>query len=490
MPCRKTSMKWKWNKGLKKEDEPAPAENTSATEGTPTEGGSESTPTASTSKNFFKSMWANLDPQKKQRATIAAVAMSFILVVAALVSMSSFMSKKKGDANLSKQDKIAQKNYGKMSLLSDRVERDLWVAAEGQNIKALEKETADTKAMLTTIRSDLDAMMAKQKSEGAEKAKDKSAATGSEPIKMPPMPGKAGIVPPPPPPTAAGKGIPQQAAGTPAGMPAGSHQVPAIVNAPRTSGGIRIVEDEQKGKSEELGTQGNKRKVKHDEWLPTGSFMKAVLLNGIDAPTSGGAQAEPYPVLMSIMDLSILPNRFRLDIRECFVIGAGYGNISDERAYIRTERLSCVRKNGQAVDFELSGHIIGEDGKLGMRGRVVSKQGQQIAMALFAGTLSGFSSAMKPVGTVKLDITGGSDDSRTTTATRSGVDDVLASAGLGGAGSALDRVAQYYLKMAEKLFPVIEIDAGRHIEVVILKGRSLKDNPDEEGGAGDFRTKK
>jgi conjugal transfer pilus assembly protein TraB len=105
-----------------------------------------------------------------------------------------------------------------------------------------------------------------------------------------------------------------------------------------------------------------------------------------------------------------------------------------------------------------------------MRGRLVSKQGQQIVMALLAGTLSGFSTAMKPTGTVTLNI----GDSTTTTTQTNDVKDVLASAGLGGAGSALDRVAQYYLKMAEKLFPVIEIDAGRSIEVVILKGRSMQ----------------
>jgi conjugal transfer pilus assembly protein TraB len=243
------------------------------------------------------------------------------------------------------------------------------------------------------------------------------------------------------------------------------------------SGAIRIIEDELKGKTKEAEhDQSASKKGKNDEWIPSGSFMKVVLLNGIDAPTSGGSQAEPYPVLMSILDLTTLPNRFRLDMRECFVIGAGYGNLSDERAYIRTERLSCVRKDGQAVDFDLKGHIIGEDGKLGLRGRVVSKQGQQIGMALFAGTLAGLGTALKPTGNVTLNL----GDNSTTSVTRPNVGDVATSAGLGGVGNALDRVAQYYLKWAEKLFPVIEIDAGRSVEVVILQGRSLK-----QTGTGD-----
>jgi conjugal transfer pilus assembly protein TraB len=44
-------------------------------------------------------------------------------------------------------------------------------------------------------------------------------------------------------------------------------------------------------------------------------------------------------------------------------------------------------------------------------------------------------------------------------------------AGLGsGVGKALDRLAQYYIKLAENTFPVIEVDAGREVDVVITKG--------------------
>ena len=39
-----------------------------------------------------------------------------------------------------------------------------------------------------------------------------------------------------------------------------------------------------------------------------------------------------------------------------------------------------------------------------------------------------------------------------------------------GVGKALDRLAQYYIKLAEQTFPVIEVDAGREIDVVITKG--------------------
>ena len=54
-------------------------------------------------------------------------------------------------------------------------------------------------------------------------------------------------------------------------------------------------------------------------------------------------------MLIRLSDNSVLPNRFRGEYRDCFVVAAGYGDISAERAYLRTESLSCVRADGAAV---------------------------------------------------------------------------------------------------------------------------------------------
>jgi len=43
-----------------------------------------------------------------------------------------------------------------------------------------------------------------------------------------------------------------------------------------------------------------------------------------------------------------------------------------------------------------------------------------------------------------------------------------------GTGKALDRLANYFLDMAEDLFPVIEIDAGRAVELVVNRGAALR----------------
>jgi conjugal transfer pilus assembly protein TraB len=206
----------------------------------------------------------------------------------------------------------------------------------------------------------------------------------------------------------------------------------------------------------------------HDSrrYIPSGAFTRAILLGGLDAPTGGQAQRNPQPVLLRLVDNAVLPNRFRSRIKECFVVGAGYGDVSSERAYIRTESLSCVTREGTAIDVPVKGYVAGEDGKAGMRGRLVSKQGQVLANALLAGVASGIGHAFQQSATTlsvsPLGATGTVEPGK------------QFEAGLGtGVGRAMDRLAQYYISLAEKMFPVIEIDAGRSVDMVVTQGVSL-----------------
>lgn len=209
-------------------------------------------------------------------------------------------------------------------------------------------------------------------------------------------------------------------------------------------------------------------------YLPSGAFTRAVLLGGLDAPTGGQAQRNPQPVLLRLADNAILPNQFRARVKECFVVGAGYGDVSSERAYIRTESLSCVTRDGTAIDVPVKGYVAGEDGKAGMRGRLVSKQGQILANALLAGVASGIGHAFQQSSTTL---------SVSPLGTTSTVDPgKQLEAGLGtGVGKALDRLAQYYISLAEKVFPVIEVDAGRSVDVVLTQGVALPGTLDAAG---------
>lgn len=204
-----------------------------------------------------------------------------------------------------------------------------------------------------------------------------------------------------------------------------------------------------------------------DIQLLAGAIIRGTLITGMDAPTHDLAKREPYPALLRIQKEAILPNRHHVDIRECFLIMAGFGDLSSERAYLRAETLSCILENERVVETKLDAYAVGEDGKAGVRGRLVSKQGQLVAKSMMAGFLQGLAGAfdVNPVPTIQT-----SDIGRSPVYQSVMSEDALYGAALKGTGKALDRIAKFYLDMAQNMFPVIEIDASREIEFVVTRG--------------------
>lgn len=213
--------------------------------------------------------------------------------------------------------------------------------------------------------------------------------------------------------------------------------------------------------------------------LPAGSMLSGVLVTGMDAPTGRQAQRDPFPSLIRIKTEAILPNRFRADFRECLLIAGGWGDLSSERAYMRSERLSCVRNDGTVLEASIEAFASGEDGKAGIRGRLVSKQGQLIAKSLTAGIMQGAAAAfdVKQVPSINITRSGvGGGDVQSPVYEQAFDSNALQAAGARGVGTALERIADYYLEMAENIFPVIEIDAMREVDFIVNRGMTVKFN--------------
>ena len=198
--------------------------------------------------------------------------------------------------------------------------------------------------------------------------------------------------------------------------------------------------------------------------VPAGSFVKGRLLNGLDAPSSGAAKSSPHPVAIQIIDKSILPNKFKADIKECVAIGSGYGELSSDRAILRVENLSCVKKDGTSITSKGSsiGYVTGEDGKIGLSGRVVSKQGAILARALVAGFAEGMSKVFTQSNTYVA-------TSATGTISTPDPNKAFESSMFGGGAEASKKVAEYYLKLNDEMFPIVEIAVGRKCDIIFTK---------------------
>lgn len=214
-------------------------------------------------------------------------------------------------------------------------------------------------------------------------------------------------------------------------------------------------------KIEPVITKDNRKRI--EDYTPAGSFFRAVILGGVDAPTGGQAQDNPHPVLMRVDDLAFLPNNFRFDVKSCNITGTAYGDISSERAIVRTEKISCISNDGFVYEKKIKGHLYGEDGKAGIRGTLVSKQGQVLANALFAGVGAGIGQAFQQQA---------SNYSTSALGSVQSIDaDKIGMAGAGaGVSTALNKLSEYYINLAEQMFPVIEVSAGRVGDIVLVSG--------------------
>ena len=322
---------------------------------------------------------------------------------------------------------------------------DAWItrsevslAAMAERMAAYEKENALLKNRIERLAEDALSAQASTDTE------ERSAESLLPPLPEPPPPRKS--LPPPEAPPAPER-IPTNRPG-PASAP------PAIVRVAFT----------------QVGGQGDDAAHPHiNETLPAGTFVNAVMLNGLAAPTGNLGQRNPHPILMELVDVGNLPNRFAHRVKACRIIAAGHGELSDERAYLRLERLSCVLRTGEVISKEARGYVSGEDGKNGLAGVLVTKQGAFVARALLAGIFSGLGDAI------------GRSFANVSTSALGTVESIdpgdIGKAGLSeGVSNAAEKVADWYLARADEVFPFIEIEAGRIVTVTFTEDIDLGAN--------------
>src|SRR3990170_953448 len=94
-------------------------------------------------------MFQNLTAKQKQRTFVVGIIAAFI----GFILLASYVTQKKGETV--KEGKKAR-GAKKMTLLTEKVGKDLWIAAEGQNIKALEKSNEEMRARVDQLTKEIE----------------------------------------------------------------------------------------------------------------------------------------------------------------------------------------------------------------------------------------------------------------------------------------------------------------------------------------------
>ena len=208
-------------------------------------------------------------------------------------------------------------------------------------------------------------------------------------------------------------------------------------------------------------------------WLPAGAHAEAVVLAGVDASAGISSQGDPRPVLMRITGPAWTAAEdgaaLKVDVDGCTVTGAAHGDLSSEKVYVRFRTMTCAGPEpGTVIETDVAGFVAGS-GKTGVRGPVVSREGDLVEKAFLAGMVSGVGQGVSQAFQPQAVATGAGGAAVANTALSD-----IGRAGLGaGASSAGQKVADYMIRRAEQYQPVIQLQAGTKVTLVFLEGARI-----------------
>lgn len=223
--------------------------------------------------------------------------------------------------------------------------------------------------------------------------------------------------------------------------------------------------------------KSSKKNIKN--YIPAGTHVRAVLLTGVVVGTGSDVQSNPEPVEIRLTDEGIFGKGNRnKQMKEATIIGGCEGNLSSERAKCRLHTLSLINDKGEIIEKPVEGWMVGEDGRPGIKGKIVDKASDILRMAMLNGVLGGMSNFFESQATAGvspvLALTGQQNTKLNNIATlKAGV--------ASGSSDAFSKMADFLMERFNSMSPQISVDSSREIDVVFKHGVSLyADEQDEK----------
>ncbi|WP_341761818.1 TraB/VirB10 family protein [Candidatus Tisiphia endosymbiont of Thecophora atra] len=201
-------------------------------------------------------------------------------------------------------------------------------------------------------------------------------------------------------------------------------------------------------------------------YIPETSYVSGYLLGGLAVSTALNTPNEhATPIVIRLTERGNLPKNFNLDITTCRILGSSYGDLSSERVIIRLEKMVCIDPITELViTSNIAGIVHGPDGMNGIKGKVVATSSKHIKNALIGGVISGLSQSSKGLDSMTITSLGA------IASQKKGFKDMVTDGILSGTSNAAEKIADYYLRMAENMSPVLTIPSGVKVDVVFMKG--------------------
>jgi hypothetical protein len=197
-----------------------------------------------------------------------------------------------------------------------------------------------------------------------------------------------------------------------------------------------------------------------DHYIRAGSIARGILLSGVRAATGTTAATDPVPMLIGLRESEAIANG---QLKECYIVASGYGDLSSESIKVRPETLSCVNKNNkEIVTTSVVGFIADGDGTAGLKGRVEENTQGFVSLSALGSGISGLSAAVMPEQERLINENGIVEKAL-------GAGKRLGKGFLGGSSKAMDKLSEYYLERAKQLQPYVFVAAQRAVDVVFTE---------------------
>jgi hypothetical protein len=201
--------------------------------------------------------------------------------------------------------------------------------------------------------------------------------------------------------------------------------------------------------------------------LPAGSFVRGRLLTGLFATTHAGGA---LPALFAVREAFTGPNQTAIPLQGCLALGKAQADLASLRAIVQLTTLACVWPDGRPFEQAIAGYATGRDGTLGLPGRMEQRAGAYLGRTFLASLVAGAAEAFAAAErTTQITPLGGSQSVVT--------GDTGKFAAFSALSTASAKVADFYLAQAEQLLPVVWVESGQDVQLVLQQGVTLTGLP-------------
>lgn len=230
---------------------------------------------------------------------------------------------------------------------------------------------------------------------------------------------------------------------------------------------------------ESINNKSKIRTKKIGTYIPAGSYVEAKMISGVDAGIGITAESDPRQVLLRVTGKVISAghgkNYLTTDkLMGCVVQCQATGDLSSEKAYLKPVIMTCAKDSESIIEVPVKGYV-SANGKVGIRGEIVSREGDLVAKSFLSGLIGGLGSGVSQFYEPQQAISNGF-------AVKTGKDNAkgMLGSGLGkGINDSSNRLSDYLIKRAEQYQPVISINEGVAVDLVFQEGFSIKEGEDD-----------